>query len=263
MTASLVIDIETAPLPQEQLRSLWMATAEPIAATGSQAPLEQRVQSVKCAQLRKLSEHQHSCEPTPQTSFELWKAKAALSALTGQVVAIGYNAGSGIRIECVDDLQATQEANVITSFWQATSKVRHAGGQILGFNSLGFDLPFLIQRSWILGLEVPRWVRSGRYFDTSLVDLLEVWRCGVLRSEIPQKLDTIARVLGIGAKPDGIRGEDFARLFFSDEPKQREQALDYLRCDIEITTKLAQRMGLLRLAFGPATKPPVSQTIFS
>lgn len=261
MTTSLVIDIETAPLPQEQLRSLWTATAEPLAS--SQAEIDQRVQSVKCAQLRKLSERQNTGEPSPQTSFELWKAKAALSALTGQVVAIGYGTGSGIRIECVDQLQAIQEANVITSFWQATSKVRHAGGQILGFNSLGFDLPFLIQRSWILQLEVPRWVRSGRYFDSSLVDLLEVWRCGVLRSEIPQKLDTIARVLGIGAKPDGIRGEDFARLYFSGEPKQREQALDYLRCDIEITTKLAQRMGLLRLAFGPATQQPVSQTIFS
>ena len=41
---------------------------------------------------------------------------------------------------------------------------------------------------------------DGRYFDRAFIDLLEVWKCGTYRSEIPQKLDSIVRAMGLGGK---------------------------------------------------------------
>jgi hypothetical protein len=67
-------------------------------------------------------------------------------------------------------------------------------------------------------VDVPRWVRDGRYFDRAFIDLLEVWKCGTYRSEIPQKLDSIVRAMGLGGKPEGTCGADFARLFRSSDP---------------------------------------------
>jgi hypothetical protein len=90
---------------------------------------------------------------------------------------------------------------------------------------------------------VPTWVRNGRYWDNSLVDLREQWMCGSYRSEPgATKLDTIAKSMGIGKKTKGIDGSDFSRLYFG-SAKDRQVALDYLRTDVLITAKLAIRMG--------------------
>ena len=41
--------------------------------------------------------------------------------------------------------------------------------------SVGFDLGFLIKRSWILGIPIPKSVMSGRFVSSVFVDLMQEW----------------------------------------------------------------------------------------
>jgi hypothetical protein len=257
MSPSLIIDIETGPLADDRLMELWSSPPLPEApaefqplrirlkSRGDEKETEERIERARCAHLRKLDQHRRECQRIQDESFQELRTKAALSALTGEVLAIGYGMSGSIRIECQDSQRGVTERDLLISFWQVATKVRHSQGKILGFNSLGFDIPFLIQRSWMHSVDVPRWVRDGRYFDRAFIDLLEVWKCGTYRSEIPQKLDSIVRAMGLGGKPEGTCGADFARRFHSPNPVDREEAIRYLRNDIEITTKLAERLGLV------------------
>lgn len=210
MSPSLIIDIETGPLADDRLMELWSSPPLPEApaefqplrirlkSRGDEKETEERIERARCAHLRKLDQHRRECQRIQDESFHELRTKAALSALTGEVLAIGYGMSGSIRIECQDSQRGVTERDLLISFWQVATKVRHSQGKILGFNSLGFDIPFLIQRSWMHSVDVPRWVRDGRYFDRAFIDLLEVWKCGTYRSKIPQKLDSIVRAMGLG-----------------------------------------------------------------
>lgn len=103
--------------------------------------------------------------------------RAALSPLTGCVKAIGL-------LQCDDNTAAElwytgegyDESRIIGQFWATVAAAPdHA---FVGHNIFGFDLPFLVRRSWLLGVDVPAGVRDGRYWSRQFVDTMDVWGCG-------------------------------------------------------------------------------------
>lgn len=176
-----------------------------------------------------------------QAEQEHWAAirsKAALSPVTGRVLAIGYwSAKAGCKITGVDE--PADEAHVLGKFWHQYGTCRSASRSMVGFNIHGFDLPFMVKRSWLLGVDVPATLfdPSGRYFDRVFVDLMARWKCGNYSESI--KLSAMARFFGCGDKPDGIHGGDFARLWVEDRPT----AVAYLENDLQMTAGCAARMG--------------------
>ena len=170
-------------------------------------------------------------------------ANAALSPLTGRVLAIGFQTEKGSAIED----GGGDEEDLLNRFWAMVAKCRaFAGGpkKMIGVNIFGFDLPFLIRRSWILQVDVPASVVTGRYFSPMFIDLCEVWLCGQrMGSGISASLDTMARALGVGEKPPGVTGADFARLW-NGTADERRQAVDYLKNDLAMTGRVAERLGV-------------------
>lgn len=75
--------------------------------------------------------------------------ECSLSPLLGRVVAISYHTQD--TTWCVLAQTPEQEAPTLVDFWARVDQA----GLIGGFNSMAFDLPFLITRSLILGVEVP------------------------------------------------------------------------------------------------------------
>src|SRR5690606_28125150 len=106
-----------------------------------------------------------------------WQAvtdRAALAATTGCVIAIGYYNGSRRVFDCIADDR--QESGILGQFWQQFQAFRNNGRQMIGFNIAGFDIPFIAQRSWILGVDVPpEAFTAGGYLDPTFVDLQKVW----------------------------------------------------------------------------------------
>jgi DNA polymerase elongation subunit (family B) len=168
---------------------------------------------------------------------EAWLKKTALYPTSGIVLTFGFKQGDSYGI--MDEfLGCKDEATTIEAFW-AMVKRMHDGEKLVGFNSHGFDLPFLIRRSWKLGIPVPGNLMRGRYFNPELsIDLLEMWTCG--RKDDSIKLADLAKFLGCGEKSGN--GADFQSLWETDRPK----AIEYLKNDIELTERIAKKMGVIK-----------------
>lgn len=177
-----------------------------------------------------------------------WLSEAALSPATGRVACITVSARNaagvdfGTVVNFADD--AESEIKEITRFWAMIDQsFQGAYTFFVGHNILDFDLPFLINRSRILGIPLPRHlyaIKGGRvYFSDHFVDTRLVWLLGRKASDNPSSLDFVAKALKVGAKNGS--GADFAQLMKTD----REAAKAYAENDVLITTKVAQRLGLI------------------
>jgi len=165
-----------------------------------------------------------------------WMDDAALSAITGQLlcIAISESGNKGV-------IHGTEES-ILREFWDHCSSMKEesAGACIfVGYNSHSFDLPWLIRKSWLLGIQVPMWVRRGRYFHESFQDLKEIWQLGD-RNESTGGLNGLAKAFGCGEKLGS--GKHFGRLLGED----REAALAYALQDIALTEAIAMKMGVIQ-----------------
>lgn len=160
--------------------------------------------------------------------------KAALSATTGSVLAIGtYH----LRTNHYEIIEGKPEEEMLLDFWtHLYSENEGCSASFVGFNILAFDLPFLLRRSWFHKIPVQPWLFDGRYFHHRFRDVLSYWRAGNRLEMI--SLDKLARFLGLGAKSLG--GKDFAKLYFDN----KLEAIAYLKGDLKLTTNIALRIGI-------------------
>lgn len=247
----LVFDIETGPLDEETVLSLAKPFVEP------EPPGEFDPESVKLGNLRdpakrqakieeKQAEHQalvdnHSA--TVEGARAAWASenmdRAALSPITGRVLAIGYASKEKAIIHGDD-----QEDVLLGRFWDKVEECCRVDRSLVGHNIFGFDLPFLIRRSWIHSIDVPDWLINGRGLQKGppFVDTMTVWTCGQYGEFI--QLDQLARTFGVNGKPSNVSGADFARLWHG-TPEEHQQARDYLLHDLEMTRQVAMWMAIV------------------
>lgn len=248
----VVIDIETASLPIEQIQSILPSFNpksigkhpgefdESKVKFGPTKDPEKRkaiVEKNRVKHQESIAEYEDKLLNGESNHWTSIQEDAALDALTGQVLAIGYS-GRAVRIE--HQIECS-ETDMLSRFWEMFTNCKTQGRQLVGFNLRGFDVPFIYQRSIILGIDIPKGVfNNNRFLSDTFTDLRDLW----LASSGQQKgrLDSICRACGIGAKPDGIGGADFARLYRNETT--RVMALDYLANDLAMTKALASRFGL-------------------
>jgi predicted PolB exonuclease-like 3'-5' exonuclease len=161
-----------------------------------------------------------------------WWDKLALSALTGQVLAIGW-AGDDGEVTVITQTSILSEIDVITAFWNATRSAE----TLVGFNSNAFDLPFLWRRSIKLGIVIPHGIfePNRRLFATN-IDLMERW-CW-FDSQARVSLDNLAKFCGFPPKKGS--GKFFADLFRTNIA----EAVAYLEHDVKLTRAIGRRMGV-------------------
>lgn len=165
---------------------------------------------------------------------------AALDPTTATVLAIGLlSVSPGGEAETLihpdDGFAVRTERAMLEEFWGRLQGPHGSLPQLVGFNCNGFDLPFLVKRSWALGVRVAPTIRQGRYWDA--MDVMEAWTMGDRQQRI--SLDRMARHFGLGGKVGS--GKNFAPLYKQDKPA----ALDYLRQDLQLTKLCAQKMGII------------------
>jgi hypothetical protein len=255
----IVFDIETGPLPLDTIKQILPAWdpdsvgPHPGSFDESNVKLGRLVDADKIAEKKReaLEKYNKSLADyfTKKDNGEAnyWKdiqEKAALSAVTGQVVAIGYHGRKRMIQAAIDGVN---ERSLLTYFWKTYLDARQTNRSMVGFNSKAFDIPFIVQRSWIIGVEVPKSILTPTgYLDSTFIDLMERWKCGNRSFGQPghTTLDAVCRACGLPGKPDDCTGADVARLLWSDKPEDREKALSYIDGDIESTLQLAQRLGV-------------------
>jgi Predicted 3'-5' exonuclease related to the exonuclease domain of PolB len=205
----IILDIETGPLPKMMLD---LIKPEFTAGANLKDP-----EKIKAAIAEKEKD---------------WYDRAALSPLTGQVLAIGVwnlrdKQPGYIGGDCGED-------QLLEAFWSVVELDYPASGQFIGYNITGFDLPFLFRRSWKHGIRPPSFLRKGRYWTDCVVDLMEIF--AFHNRDQRESLDTVCRYMGLGEKTGS--GKDFAGLWESDRPK----AIEYLTHDLKLTKALWERL---------------------
>jgi len=167
--------------------------------------------------------------------------KAALSPVTGRVLAIGYfHSGQ----YAVDEIDGLGECELLKRFWQRYK----TGYRVTGWNIAGFDVPFLLARSAYYGLPIPKGLFArGKWLSDQFVDLQQIfgkmydpWK----QSVGSYKAKNVARFFGVYKRAeDSIDGADFWRYYGT--PSTRQVALDYLQHDVIEEALIANRLGVL------------------
>ena len=208
---TIIFDIETGPLPVDQLH------IPPF------NPADVKLGNIKNPDL--IAEKIQKAEESHTADYI---KNAALDALSGQVLCIGYRKeGQETGVLSSD---ADGEAAMLRQWWALLNYYERTP-KLIGFNVKAFDLPFLIKRSWKHRITPPYWLRQGRYWNDLVIDLREVWQLGDIRAH--GSLASICRHLGLGEKAGN--GADFSLLWNTD----RQAAIDYCLQDIRLTQAVA------------------------
>lgn len=160
--------------------------------------------------------------------------KAALSAETGKIVAVGWTLDGE---NYITHESLTDEASLLQEFWNMVRGFQGHSFSLVGFNSHRFDSPFLIRRSWACGV-LPVNLMRGRYFDDAKsIDLMELYQCGDRQASI--SLGRLSKLLGVGEKLGS--GADYAGLLATDPEKAKEYHIN----DLFLTWHCGIKMGVI------------------
>jgi|TARA_B100001540_G_scaffold253530_1_gene230218 DNA polymerase elongation subunit (family B) len=155
-----------------------------------------------------------------------WLDKAALSPLTGQIIAIGLLRDGKYTI-----LEG-RESDIINDFW--TYWRNYDPQPFIGFNIRKFDLPYIIRRGFHCGVDYPRNIlQQNRYWRDNIIDLMDTWACGIFNETI--SLDNFCKFLKIKGKSGN--GKHFSELYKTNP----EAAIDYLKNDLKITERVWEK----------------------
>lgn len=227
--ATIVYDIETVPLSEARLVLL-----EP----DHEAPSNY----VKPEAIAKAKEDK----------ARAWREKAALSPITGRVAMIGIG-GIGKKEtptfetniihlafkDASDDDLDTQERYMLMGLWAGLEEAAVNGTRLISFNGHGFDIPFLVKRSWSLRVRIPGNLGVFHRYGPGepFIDLMKQFNVGDPSAYI--SMNAVAGFLGLPPKDGDCR---LLRQQLEDEP---EKAIAYLKRDLELTAEIAGVMGYL------------------
>jgi 3'-5' exonuclease len=188
--------------------------------------------------------------------------KGALDATSGRIVCIGLlvDDGQGVTERALIN---EDERQLLQEFWGQLEP----SDVIVGHNVLGFDLPFILQRSWILQVRPSREINRRKYYTTEVFDTMQVWTNWGPKGI---KLDLLAGVLGCGSKSG--HGTSIGVWWSA---RDFQTISNYCLDDVRITHRVFRRLMYLPaiqtpagLESQPSAKPPstpesVDQTIAS
>lgn len=259
MSQIIAFDIETGPLPIDRLKTILPpfdpASIGPHPGSFDSASvklgnlkdpkkIEEKIQSAEDAHNKSVAEYEAKLANGEPAYWQSILDDAALSAITGQVVAIGYQGKKETLHVAIDGIT---EHQLLTQFWKIYQQGRTERRPLVGFNIKGFDVPFIAQRSWMIGVEVPATITTATGFlDPVFVDIAERWKVGnrgAWGKPGHGTLDTIAKALGIPGKPDNCKGAEFAQKIHGTD-EDRAVALAYLSSDLRMTVEVATRLGV-------------------
>jgi hypothetical protein len=262
---SLVFDFETEPLLLDELKqilpgwdpdSLGPAPGEfnpdsvKLGRLKDQAKIDEKIEAAREKHQQAIAEHERKLACGEEEYWQAIVANAALSPITGRILAAGYTS-DGENVEIV----SKDEETIVTGFFQHFSLAVTQGTKLVGWNINNFDVHFAWVRAIKLGLKPPNVLdRNHKWLSPVFVDLMQVWDLGGRSHYDPFKQQykaglrakDAARIFGI-ARPESeqdIDGSDFARLWHGTK-EERTKAIRYLEWDIKEEFAIARAMGVV------------------
>lgn len=241
-------DIETEPLTIEELVRICPEFESKLKKPGEFNPDDVKLGNMKDeAKIkekidRERAKHEKAIrdfdKTVKQAETEYWEKvaeDATLKATRSRVCTIQI--GTKRRSDPIYFLHGDDERWIIETFWDLLTECMKQGQLSIGFNIFGFDIPYLIRRSWILGIKIPDQLlgRGGRGVP-GITDLHEGWRLGQYGEFV--SLAEVGAAMGVGTKRDiELRGGDF-HLYWN-RVDLRPVAIEYGCADIRDLREIA------------------------
>ena len=195
----------------------------------------------------KFLEDQKAAELAAKNGEQIARAqlenKAPLNAIHGRVLAVGmyYTQWKNPMSICHIDMFSGGEKEMLETVLTIFESVMKNYGHIIGHNIMNFDLPFLCRRAFKYGIPIPAILTTQMttWSPTGIIDTMRVWGCGDRREMV--KLDDLAKFFGTTTKNGD--GAMFHRLYHG-TPKERNEALEYLKNDVTMTVEIAEKLGV-------------------
>jgi len=229
--SEIVFDIETGPLPEDQLKAMC-PTFDPDA--------------VKLGNTKDPDKVKAKIEEAEAGHFTKFLNKAALDPQTGYCLVIGWAINDEPSETMVFDEAVDGEVTLLRHFNYLVEQSIPNRDLLIGYGIKNFDLPFLIRRMWINGIAPSKALKShyrGRFaWSEYVADVYEEWMLGQRPfdkegSAVSNGLDQVSQsVLGLGKA--GHLGKHFSDHFLED----RKTALEYCLTDVERTRDLYRIM---------------------
>lgn len=163
----IIVDIETCPLPEEQIAYLFDADRVKVGNIKDPAKIAAKIEDARMEFLE----------------------RAALSPDTGRVLALAVKRNhEEEEVYTCETGDVDGEAKLLETFWEVCMDAQLHLRRVSGWNFLAFDLPFLIKRTWILGGVVPFAIKTPLYRSEWWGDVMHDYtldpkeRCGLLRA---------------------------------------------------------------------------------
>ena len=194
-----------------------------------------------------------SSETEYQEALQELKSGLGFSPLTGEIIVIGvldcvknqgvvYFQAPGEKIDEFSESGITfkqmTEKEMLEKFWQGAKEY----DEFIGFNSRGFDVPFLMVRSAINNVKPTRNLMEGRYLyqqrDARHIDLQDqLTFYGAVRKK--GNLHLWSRAFGIKSpKEEGVTGDEVGKLF---KEKKFLEIAKYNAGDLRATKELYEK----------------------
>jgi len=223
MSNILILDVETLAMPEAEIR----AKLSPFDPNKVKLGVLKDPDKIRAKIAEAEAEHGNE-----EVRF------GALHATTGTLAIVGFRQGEGVKQYHVGEMT---EPQIIEAAFVNILAAFDKGVIVSGFFIKGFDLPFLVQRAWLLGVKVPTRIFNAfkpRYpWSENIVCLQEVWLAGSgAQFGTRVSLATVLRELGLPSKSGS--GADFGALWASDQ----RAALQYNADDLAVEMQLAERL---------------------
>jgi predicted PolB exonuclease-like 3'-5' exonuclease len=165
--------------------------------------------------------------------------KAALDALTGRIVCIGFIIVDEFKAQSAVSMVSDDEAKLLDDFWSTLQ--RENIKSFVAHNGLSFDLPYIWKRSVINQVKPTIQLDLRRYRNDFVFDTMCVW--GNWETRGNASLNALACGLGLGAKSGS--GDQVLQLW---REGRHQEIAEYCLHDCWLTYECYGRMN-----FSPTT----------
>jgi len=139
------------------------------------------------------------------------------------------------------------EKNLLVRFSTVISKITevYPDFKFCGHNIDGFDIPFIIKRMLINGIEIPKklQIHNLKPWETPTLDTMKIWRFGSFE---PTSLDILCNAMGIiSPKSNEVNNKLVSEIYHSDREDKLNIILEYCNRDVDAVMNIMIKLSNL------------------
>lgn len=232
-----LLDSKWAPVPRSYVHEEFDRDSVRRLKKETDAEYEAKVQEAHEAYVAKAIAASERHALAQREGLEEFLDGACLHAHLGRVMAIGILGNNDFQVLEGD------EKKILETFWMVFRDCSKRAREVVGHYITGFDLPFMIRRSWSLKVEVPSelYIWNGRFlgWHPLIRDTATLWLLGQYNRDTKWSLDAVGSAMGCGGKVvEDVTGKGWWRTYLAD----RGKALAYLENDCRQAMAIYERM---------------------